>query len=256
MDPIPAKGFADISSQSPYPPETFRRPYASARHRARIVTILLAAGGVLSFAVVLLSLLQLVFPKLALTEAEINEPELLVFGLLMLGVGLMQVAVYVATIVAFLMWLYRSYENLPSFGVRTSDIQYASGWAVGSFFVPFVNLVVPYRAVKELWTRSVPKALEMFSDPAAPAFFPLWWAAWLISNFADNMYTRMSWRGRLSPETDASLAMLTGMLEILAAILAIMVVKEIDRQQEASAALIPTQFGSPGLPPPPNFDAA
>ncbi|HWN11217.1 MAG TPA: DUF4328 domain-containing protein [Pyrinomonadaceae bacterium] len=200
--------------------------------------------------------LQFVFPKLALSGEEINEPELLVFGLLMLGVGLIQLAVYLATIVAFLMWLYRSYENLPSFEVRTSNIQYSSGWAVGSFFVPFVNLVVPYRAVKELWSKSVPKAAEMFSEPGPPVFFPLWWATWLISNFADYIYFRLSWRGELDPDLDATLGVLTGMLEIVAAILAIMVIREIASQQEKSASLIPRELGSPGLPPPPSFGAA
>ena len=143
----------------------------------------------------------------------------------------MQVVVYVATIVAFLMWLYRSYENLPSFGVRRNNLKYSSGWAVGSFFVPFVSLVVPYRAVKELWNKSVPNSGEMFSDLGPPGFFPLWWAVWLVSNFANQIYLRLSWRGELTPETDAMLGVLTGILDILAAILALMVVREIDKQQ-------------------------
>lgn len=204
----------------------------------------------------LLSLLQFVFPRLALAEDEINDPELLIFGLLLLGLGLIQVAVYIATVVAFLMWLYRSYENLPNFCVRRNDIQYSSGWAVGSFFIPFVNLVVPYRAVKELWSKSVPNSLEMFSEPAPPPLFPLWWAAWLISNFANNIYLRFSWRGQLTPEVDATLGVFTGLLDILAAILAIMVVREIDKQQTESAKLIPRESMNPQLPPPPAFGAA
>jgi hypothetical protein len=218
--------------------------------------VLLAASAVLSLALMLLSLLQFIFPQLAFADEEINDPQLLLIGLLLVGLALIQFAVYIATIVAFLMWLYRSYENLPSFGMRSNDIQYSSGWAVGSFFIPFVNLVVPYRAVKELWSKSVPKALEMFSAPAPPAFFPLWWAAWLISNFANNIYLRSSWRGQLTPEVDAMLGVFTGMLSILAAILAIMVVREIDKQQSESAKLIPREFASPQIPPPPAFDAA
>lgn len=232
------------------------RPYASAHNRARIVSVLLAAGAVLSLASVLMSVLQFFFPQLAFVEEEITDPQLILFGLLLLGLGLIQVVVYVATIVAFLMWLYRSYENLPSFGVRPNDIQYSSGWAVGSFFVPFVNLVIPYRAIKELWSKSVPKAIEMFSDPAPPVFFPLWWATWLISNIANNIYLRLSWRGALTPENDAALGALTSLLDILAAILALMVVREIDSQQAESAALVPSELMGPYLPPPPVQDPA
>jgi hypothetical protein len=209
---------------------------------------------VLSFALLLISLLQLIFPQLALVEEEIDDPVLILFGLLMLGVGLLHIAVYIATIVTFLMWLYRSHENLPSFGVRKNDIQYSSGWAVGSFFVPFVNLVIPYRAIKELWSKSVAGASEMFSEPSPPMFFPLWWAAWLISNFANNIYVRLSWGSQLTPETDATLGVFTGLLDIGAAILAIMVVREIDKQQSESAQLISREFVSPHVPPPPVFD--
>lgn len=202
----------------------------------------------------MLSLLQFFFPQLAFADEEINDPQLILFGLFLLGLGLIQIVVFIATIVAFLMWLYRSYENLPHFGVRKNDLQYSSGWAVGSFFIPFVNLVVPYRAVKELWSKSVPKSLEMFREPAPPMIFPFWWAIWLISNFANNIYLRLSWGGHVTPEVDATFGIFTGLLDILAAILAIMVVREIDRQQSESAKLIAREF-EPHLPPPPNFGA-
>lgn len=220
------------------------------------MTVLLAANAVLSVGSILLSALQFIFPRLALAEEEINEPELIVFGLLVLGVGLIEIAVYIATVVAFLMWLYRSYENLPSFGAHRNSIQYSSGWAVGSFFVPFANLVVPYRAIKELWSKSVPNRLEMFSEPGPPSFFPLWWAAWLLSGFANNIYFRLSWNEQLNPEVEATLGMLTGMLDIVSAVLAIMVVREIDKQQEISASLVPQGLMNPEIPPPPTFDAA
>lgn len=249
------KGPSAISSQPPYNPSGLQSRYKSAHNRARIVIVLLSASAVLSLASALISLLQFFFPQLAFAEEEINDPLLIVVGLLMLGLGVLQIVVYIATIVAFLMWLYRSHENLPSFGVRKNDLQYSSRWAVGSFFVPFVNLVVPYRAVKELWSKSVPRSLEMFGPPSPPPFFPLWWATWLISNFANNVYMRLSWRGSLTPEVDATLGLFTGMLDILAAIMAIMVVREIDKQQVESAQLISRESMDPQLPPPPAFDA-
>ena len=250
------RDLATISSPPPYSPETFRPAYASAHNRARIVTVLLTASAVLSLGSILLSALQFLFPQLALAEEEINAPELIVFGLLILGVGLIQIGVYIATIVVFLMWLYRSYENLPSFGAHKNSIQYSSGWAMGSFFIPFVNLIIPYRAVKELWTKSVPNRLEMFSEPGPPGFFPMWWAAWLLSNFANNAYMRLAWNQQLNPEVDLALGVLTGMLDIVSAVLAIMVVRAIDKQQEESASLVPRGLMNPSIPPPPAFGPA
>ena len=216
-----------------------------------MVSILLIVSAALGVASLLISLLKFFFPSLAPTGEEISEPGVLVVALLELGLAVIEVVVYIATIVVFLMWLYRSYENLPSFGVRRNTLKYSSGWAVGSFFVPFVSLVIPYRAVKELWNKSVPNSGNLFSDLGPPGFFPLWWAAWLISNFANQTYLRLSWQNELSIEASALFGIVTSILDIAAAVLAIMVVREIDRQQTESAKLIPGQLVSLGPPPPP-----
>jgi hypothetical protein len=214
-------------------------------------------SAVLSLGSALLSLVQLFFPELfPIGDEEINDPGVLVVALLELGLGLIYLVVYVATIVVFLMWLYRSYENLPSFGVRRNQIKYSSGWAVGSFFIPFVSLVVPYRAMKELWKKSLPNSSEMLSDVGPPGFFPLWWAVWLVSNFVNQIYFRLSWRGELTPEASGTIGVVSGILDILAAILAVMVVKEIDKQQTESAKLIPREFASSQPPPPPVLEPA
>lgn len=221
------------------------------------MSLLLLIGAVLSLGSALLSLLQLFFPELFSTgDEEINDPAVLVVTLLEIGLDLVFLVVYVATIVVFLMWLYRSYENLPSFGVRRNQIKYTSGWAVGSFFVPFISLVVPYRAMKELWNKSQPHSSEMFSDIGPPGFFPLWWALWLASNFVGQLHLRLSWRGDLSPQESATMGIVAGVLDILAAILAIMVVKEIDKQQTESAKLIPREALSGQPPPPPTLEPA
>ena len=187
-------------------------------------------------------------------DEEIVDPSILVVALLELGLSFVELAVFVATAVVFLMWLYRSYENLPNFGVPRNQIQYSSGWAVGSFFIPFVSLVVPYRAMRELRTKSLPNYREFLSDPGPPAFFPLWWAAWLVSNFMNQLNFRLSWREQVSPEAAAAIGIVSGMLDILAAILALMVVKEIDKQQTESEKLIPREVLGAQPPPPPAME--
>jgi hypothetical protein len=49
-------------------------------------------------------------------------------------------------------WIYRAHANLHDAGVE--ELHYSPGWSVGSFFVPLVNLVVPFRAMRELHNRS------------------------------------------------------------------------------------------------------
>jgi hypothetical protein len=49
-------------------------------------------------------------------------------------------------------WIYRAHANLREAGL--DELRYSPGWSVGSFFVPLLNLVVPFRAMRELHNRS------------------------------------------------------------------------------------------------------
>lgn len=220
------------------------RPYKSAHKHGQIVRILLIAGAALNAVLLIFYFIHYVAPETAIAD-DSTEPVPIIIALMEGGVALFSLGVYIATIVFFLMWIYRSNENLPAFGTSSS---YSSGWAVGSWFIPFVSLVIPYRATKELWNKSVPNAGTMFSHLSPPAFFPIWWTFWLLSNFASNAYLRLSFSEQLSPEVDAMLGALTSILSIVAALFAIKVVAEIDKQQTESSKLIPHEIFSPTPP--------
>ena len=202
---------------------------------------------------IVLSAVELASPGDMFGDAETDDPLTLAWGLFAIGLAVVEIVVYIATVVFFLMWVYRDRENLTAFGVEKRQLQYSSGWAVGSFFVPFVNLVVPYRAMKELWQKSVPNSSSMFSELSPPGFFPLWWAAWLLSNFVDRIYFRMSWREEISADTTAVVGLISGVLGVVAALLALKVVREIERQQTESSRLMLRASEFPDPPAPPSF---
>ena len=235
-------------STSPYPSApSFQAKYISTHKRAKIVRLLLLVGIALSAFTLLFNIVHLLAPGTVITD-ETSEPTTIILALMEGGVALMEIAVYIATIVFFLMWMYRSYENLPAFGVPRASIAYSSGWAVGSFFVPIVSLFIPYQAMRELWRKSVANSGTMFSLLSPPAAFPIWWAFWLLSNIAGNIYLRLSFNEQLSSEADALFGAVTSALSIVAAIFAIMVVGEIDQQQTESAKLIGREVISPQPP--------
>src|SRR5688572_9717366 len=88
----------------------------------------------------------------------------LLISLLVLATAVVEFLGFVAAIVVFLVWMRRSYINLKALGVR--GLEYSPGWAVGCWFIPFVNLVRPYTIMKEIWTRSDPD-LEAQAGPFA-----------------------------------------------------------------------------------------
>ena len=231
----------------------FFRSYVSPRSRARLTKALLIAGAIVSVVSMVAGALELIFPTFD-PEAEIQDnPGGLGITLLLAGLGVLQILIYIVTVICFLRWLYRSYKNLESFAIPTGSISYSAGWAVGSFFIPFVNLVVPYRAIKELWRNSAANALLRNASP--PAYFPLWWLFWLLAGFASRIYYRISFREDISREVIAIGGVLGAALTTIAAIFAVVVVEEITRRQEEASSSLGLAQPPSYPPPPPTFEA-
>lgn len=83
-----------------------------------------------------------------------------------------QSAVFLGTILAFLLWWHRSLVNMKVAGRPVSD---TPGWAVGMWFVPIVNLYRPFQLVREAATDQ--------HGRQAP-FLVVWWVCWLIVLFS------------------------------------------------------------------------
>lgn len=213
---------------------------------------LLIAGAGISLLTILAHLLDLYVTPFQ-EDQELADNPLGAMAILLTGVlGLATIAVYIATAIAFLMWLYRANNNIAAFG---EPREHSAGWAVGSFFVPFANLVVPYRATREIWRKSDPVTAEgMFYAVSPPGFFPAWWGFWIASNIASNVYVRMT-LAEAPLDASAIVGIFSEVLSVGAAWLAILVVRDIDRRQEARAAM-QSRYSGPVPPPPPVFQPA
>lgn len=69
--------------------------------------------------------------------------------------------------IMFLAWVHRVVANARA----THGVQASPAWAVGAWFVPFGNLLLPYVPLRRVWE----------AGPAdSPAWLPLaWWLAWV-----------------------------------------------------------------------------
>jgi uncharacterized protein DUF4328 len=224
--------------------------------------MLLGACGLLSIITLCINLIILVSPQAIRSLATLGAPRVVLatfalFGLLAFGIG-------IATTVVFLVWLYYASSNLPAFGYAPTEIKYSPGWAIGSFFVPFVNLVVPFLAISELWQKSdvveeTPGGswqtgsiltTDRPQSSGPPPFFPMWWLFWITSGFFAN-FAAINIFLRMSRTALAAIGLLAGILRLAAAGLAIMVVREIDRRQTQASEKIPKISAGYPLPPPP-----
>jgi len=86
--------------------------------------------------------------------------------------SILTLAVYIPFFVCFVLWLRASYRNVDLLG-RLTDYKY--GWAIGAFFVPFLNLVRPFQIVKEILEKSNPRF-----EPLRASERGLLWTWWLL----------------------------------------------------------------------------
>ncbi len=69
-------------------------------------------------------------------------------------IGILQTIIFLSTLISFLVWFYTVHKNLSS--LHYVNQKYKSGWAIGGFFVPFLNLVRPIQVMREVWYGSNP----------------------------------------------------------------------------------------------------
>lgn len=157
----------------------------------------------------------------------------LIYGLL----TIVKVPVTIATVVVFLIWLNLSHKNLLA--LRPAFLRFSSGWAVGWWFIPFANLVKPFQVVREVWCESDPEIPQdqMFlteSLHSAPTFMALWWGFWLAANIVTNGVDKLFDPDRTDNVSVVGLGfVVASALTIIAAVLAIKVVRDITSRQAA-----------------------
>ena len=172
-------------------------------------------------------------------------------------IGVLQTIAVIFAAVAFLMWIHRVHRNLPALGARR--LQYSPGWAVGYFFIPILNLFRPYQVTKEIWRGSDPQAAfsehSGLSEISTPALLPIWWTFWIVANLAGRASARMSLRAESLDEmiTSSWVTLVADIASAVAAVLALRLVFEIDRNQEQKASALdlihdPFRPRSPDLP--------
>ena len=124
----------------------------------------------------------------ALDGAAGDATLMLVGGLLMLG-GVGQVAGVVLGIVLLAIWTGMA---VSTYRKATDDsIGHSPVFAGFSYFICFVNFVVPHQVMNRLWERTTEYDTE---NPmaATPAWVKLWWPLWLTANFLGRAATKVS----------------------------------------------------------------
>jgi hypothetical protein len=201
------------------------RPLQTAQHAA---VVGLAVLGVLCALRLLVALFGVTSPAAGRLAQD---------GLSVLG--LVYAAGFLYTAAAFMTWLHIARTNLDAQGQL--GLRWAPGWTVGGWFIPFANLVIPVRVVGEVAARS---EHELQDVNRIPGRVLRWWLAFLLSLFHFS-FTTVDAAGAVTvlPSTFFWEG-LNGLAGIVAAILAIGIVRRVSALQAAWIELPAPQLPS------------
>jgi hypothetical protein len=225
----------EFDSNAPTPDPAAYRPL---RRRAGLARIGLALTALASVVAVVFD----VYERSLLARVASGEP--VSFGELdasdnrQLVLSVVLFLLWILTTVFFIAWLHRAYTNLRALGV--DGLRYGTGWAIGAWFVPFLNLVRPIQIVNDVWRGSRPYLDHRFGwrGRPVPRVFAFWWAAWLIAGALGGVAAQLLLGAEEPGQFEASSAafIASDLLSAVAAILALVVVDRTTARQTASAA--------------------
>jgi hypothetical protein len=158
----------------------------------------------------------------------------------------------------WLAWQERTHRNLWALGV--ADLRFRPAWAVFWWLLPFANLVMPYKVVREVDVRS---AALRGRRPRRGIVRACWWATLLLGSFAVPVgalarvgVTDAGYRSRstVADLTDVLQAadwfIVIGAASVaIAAALAIAIVRSVNTSQRGSLVAVPPPPEQ--MPPPP-----
>lgn len=213
--------------------------YRPLRGHARVVVALLVATVLISCVSVFYELdLQAMMDRLAAGQpvgsADLETADdraALISGLML--------AAFACTGIAFIVWFFRAYQNIERLGA--CDLRMKHGWAIGSWFVPILNLFRPKQIMNDIWRASDPAlpAAEArgWRRAAVPSLLHVWWALFLISGAGSNVAGRMIEQSQsaASRQLAGKVAMFADGGLILGAVLAMLVVLGVTSRQEDRA---------------------
>jgi Domain of unknown function (DUF4328) len=213
--------------------DDLRSGVQSAHSRARIVLALLGLGLLSNVISIFSSMGQFMLLSSVLDGAQITDAQAAANDARQRGINIIQIAVFIATVIFWLLWQYRAYSNLSLVGSR--DTEETPGWSVGYWFIPIINIFKPYQITAELWRKS---ELQNARDPIGglSGGTPLvlaWWIVYVLNGLAARLFGSLVKSAKSVDElmTATMAGILSDVVGIVACILAILVVQRIDRFQ-------------------------
>jgi len=173
------------------------KQYRSTHSLSIVLSILLGVWGILSALDVWVTGSRIELLQQLAAGAQVPEDQLQQNDVLIVLISLVSFVVFVVTAICFLRWTYLVNANAHALGANGMTI--TPGWAVGWYFIPFLNLYMPFRVMDETFRASHPDyGPNDWRQAPRPAIVPLWWMAWIAGGIVGNIALQLE----MSAETE------------------------------------------------------
>lgn len=215
--------------------------YIPLRGRAQAVTVVFVIMAVLCTVAVFSDWLEWRLMDRIIAGEEVTDAEATANDNRQGTIGLVQLALFIAAAVVFIRWMHAAYRNLDL--VAPGERRYGAGWAIGSWFVPILNLFRPKQIVNDIW-----RAGGRDNADAQPGWLLLgWWLLFLLSSWVVNAGARDYINAETAEEikTGSILYFVSDAMSVVCAILAILIVRRATDRLDAKAAAAPPPPSAP-----------
>jgi hypothetical protein len=157
------------------------------------------------------------------------------------AVAAVHLLAFAVATVAFLAWFHRAAANLRDAGLK--HMEFGPGWAIGGFFVPFLNLVRPAQVMKEVWagTTFLAGRARVSSWKRAPGTQAIgwWWGLYLLGIVAAMVGMIVISGGRNDLGTLKAgcwICLASYLVEVVSGLALVHLVRQVTDMQDAAAA--------------------
>jgi hypothetical protein len=162
---------------------------------------------------------------------------------------------YVVAVPAFLVWLFQASRNLDRWQIERAG--WRTPWTLTGWLIPFANFVIPKLVVDMVWSGSELEPRDRVAVRTSNRLILWWWLTFLASGWASNLSSRVGWstaaeNGELLATALATFASLS---TVVAAGLAILLIRQITRLQESRQAQLDAWARAVAVAPPPTIPA-
>jgi hypothetical protein len=142
----------------------------------------------------------------------------LMIGMIALGTG-----------VSFIVWLYLAYANVQRWGIR--GLSWSKGWAIGAWFIPLANLVIPKGVVDAVYSASIAPAGQTEVRSQSSPLIWSWWLTFVGGNIVSGCTSGAVRNRGIASLVGASILSVT-------AVLCVLVVRMVTEAQEQRIAAL------------------